>query len=223
MQNKNVIRFEFTKKDGLKYISHLDLQRAMARIIKRSGIPIRYTEGFNPHPKMVFALNVSVGAESECELLDVYMVMDEKRPGEPLYTPEEFKRDILPNLPKGLEFVSAYYPEKPFTNIKSSRYKVSFDLTDSEDLTSRIDSLLKSPVIVRKKSKAGDKDLDISPMIFDYSIKQNGKELILSLELSAAQNEFLNPEYVITGLKKDSVIMEKIDYYTILRQEIIFR
>ena len=127
MVNKNVIRFEFTKKEGLKYISHLDLQRAVARIIKRSNIPIRYTEGFNPHPKMVFALPLSVGCESECELLDVYIVMDEKRPGVPLYTPEEFKRDITPNLPSGLDFVRAFYPEKPFNEIKSAKYKISVE------------------------------------------------------------------------------------------------
>lgn len=223
MENKNIIRFEFTKKDGLKYISHLDLQRAMARIIKRSGIPIRYTEGFNPHPKMVFALNVSVGAESECELLDVYMVMDEKRPGVPLYTPEEFKRDIIPKLPKGLDFVSAYYPEKPFTQIKSSVYEIKIDLTDEEDVVGTIDTLIKAPLVVRKKSKAGDKDVDIQPLIFDYTALQKGKELTLKLELSAAQNEFLNPEYVITGLKKDSKLANKIDYYTVTRKQIIFR
>ena len=86
MENKNIIRFEFTKKDGLKYISHLDLQRAVSRIIKRSGIPIRYTEGFNPHQKMVFALPLSVGSESECELLDIYIRHEEEN-----YTPEKFK------------------------------------------------------------------------------------------------------------------------------------
>ncbi len=223
MQNKNVIRFEFTKKDGLKYISHLDLQRAMARIIKRSRIPIRYTEGFNPHPKMVFALNVSVGAESECELLDVYIIMDEKRPGVPLYTPEEFKRDIVPNLPKGLDFVSADYPEKPFVDIKSSVYEIKVDLTDSEDVTGIIEAILKSPLIVRKKSKAGDKDVDITPMIFNSSVTQKGTALTLMLELSAAQNEFLNPEYVMTGLKNSGMLENKIDFYTVTRKKINFR
>lgn len=218
MQNKNIIRFEFTKKDGLKYISHLDLQRAVARIIKRSRIPIRYTEGFNPHPRMVFALPLSVGSESECELLDVYISLDE-----PSYTPEDFKKDIIPYLPKGLELVSAVVPEKPFTDIKSAVYKVSVDLKTDSDVTQRINEILSSPIVVLKKSKAGDKEVDISPLIFGFETEQKGKELLITLELSAAQNEYLNPEYVMTGLKKDVALKEAIDFYTVIRKEIVFR
>ncbi len=223
MVNKNVIRFEFTKKEGLKYISHLDLQRAVARIIKRSGIPIRYTEGFNPHPKMVFGLPLSVGCESECELLDVYMIFDEKRPGEPLYTPEEFKRDIVPNLPVGLDFVTAFYPEKSFSDIKSAKYKVSIELNGTSNICEDIKNALNSPMVVTKKTKAGPKEVDISPLIFDYSIELQDKNLFLKLELSAAQNEFLNPEYVMTGLKNDDRISSKIEYYTVMRKAIVFK
>lgn len=222
MVNKNIIRFEFTKKGGLKYISHLDLQRAFARIIKRSTVPIRYTEGFNPHPKMVFGLPLSVGCESECELIDIYMVMDEKRPGVPLYTPEEFKNDITKILPVGLEYVNAYYPDKPFTEIKSAKYKVEIDLTKDDDVQNKVKALLSAPMVVTKKSKTGNKDIDISPFIFHYDIEQKGNSLTLTLELSAAQNEYLNPEYVITGLKEDIELSKLIDYYSITRMAIIF-
>ena len=222
MINKNVIRLEFTKKGGLKYIAHLDLQRAMARIIKRSGIPIRYTEGFNPHPKMVFALPLSVGCESECELLDVYIVMDEKRPGEPLFTTEEFVNAITPILPEGLDLVSAIYPEKSFNDIKSAVYEIKIELSSEVSIKDRLSEILSSPMIVMKKSKSGDKEVDISPLIFSYSVKEEGKNLSLDLELSAAQNEYLNPEYVIDGIKANIDTPEIIDYYTILRKQIIF-
>ena len=222
MQNKNIIRFKFKKKDGLKYIAHLDLQRTVARIIKRSRIPVRYTEGFNPHPKMVFALPLSVGSESECELVDVYIVFDEKRVGEPLYTPEEFKRDITPNLPKGLDFVDAFYPDKPFTEIKSATYQVEADLKSEEDIVPLVKTILSSPIEVMKKSKAGDKVVDVSPLIFNFEVSQRAEKLFINLELSAAQNNYLNPEYIITGLKNNSTISEVLDYYTIKRTEIIF-
>lgn len=222
MENKNVIRFEFTKKGGLKYISHLDLQRTIARIIKRSRIPIRYTQGFNPHPKMVFALTLSVGCESECELLDVYMVMDEASPNVPLYTPEEFKEAITPNLPDGLDFVSAYYPSKPFTDITSALYQVDIELTDSEDIVGCFEEALSSPIVVFKKSKAGDRDVDVQPMIQSYNIVQSGDRIKLELLLSAEQNNYLNPELVITGLKKNERLEKAIDYYTVTRKEILF-
>lgn len=222
MENKNVIRFEFEKKDGLKYISHLDLQRAIARIIKRSHIPIRYTQGFNPHPKMVFGLTLSVGCESECELLDVYMVMDESRPNVPLYTPDEFKEAIIPNLPEGLNFVNAYYPSVPFTDIKSALYQVDIELTDHNDMINDFEKTLSSPMVVFKKSKAGDRDVDIQPMIRSYKVSQRGNILNLELLLSAEQNNYLNPELVITGLKKNGKIEKAIDFYTVTRKKILF-
>lgn len=222
MENKNVIRFEFTKKAGLKYISHLDLQRAVVRIIKKSGIPVRYTQGFNPHPKMVFALTLGVGCESECELLDVYMVMDEARPNVPLYTPEQFKQAILPNLPKGLEFVDAYYPELPFSSIKSATYAIEIDLVSDEDLKEYIESVFRSPMIVYKRSKAGDRDVDISPMVIHYSYEQKGSTLKLDLVLKAEQNNYLSPELVMTALKKNSVLNSAFDFYTVTRKKINF-
>ena len=65
------IRIKFTKTGALQFISHLDLNRTMKTVMIRAKIPIHYSEGFNPHPKMVFALPLSIGAESVCELLDI--------------------------------------------------------------------------------------------------------------------------------------------------------
>ena len=70
------IRIKFTKVGSLQFISHLDLNRTMTTVMIRAKIPIYYSEGFNPHPKMVFALPLSIGAESVCELLDIKIVED---------------------------------------------------------------------------------------------------------------------------------------------------
>ena len=222
MENRNVIRFEFSKKRGLKYISHLDLQRALTRIIKRSRIPVRYTQGFNPHPKMVFALPLGVGCESECELLDVYMVMDETRPNVPLYTPQEFKDAILPNLPEGLGFVDAYYPTKAFADIITADYEIEIELKSNISVAETLTNMLSSPLVVFKKSKAGDRDVDIQPMIKSFSIQQDSEKLLLKLRLMAAQNNYLSPELVMNGLKKDAVINDSVEFYSITRTNISF-
>ena len=222
MENRNVIRFEFSKKSGLKYISHLDLQRAVTRIIKRSHIPVRYTQGFNPHPKMVFALPLGVGCESECELLDVYMVMDEARQNIPLYTPQEFKDAIMKNLPDGLGFVNAYYPSQGFSDITTADYDVVIELKNHDDISQEFEATLSSPLIVFKKSKAGDRDVDIQPMIKGFSVKQNENILTLKLNLMAAQNNYLSPELVMTGLKNKPSLGEQIDFYSITRTNISF-
>lgn len=65
------VRFRFSKTGSLQYISHLDLQRTFGRVVLRAGIPVWYTKGFNPHPKLVFALPLPVGTESVTEYLDL--------------------------------------------------------------------------------------------------------------------------------------------------------
>ena len=68
------IRLKFYKRGKLKFISHLDLVRTLKGALLRAEIPIYYTEGFNPHPKMVFALPLPLGEESVCEYLDIKLV-----------------------------------------------------------------------------------------------------------------------------------------------------
>ena len=66
-----VLRVKFFKKGDLQYVSHLDLVRTMNKIVVRSHLPLYYTEGFNPKPKMVFAAPLSIGTESYTEFLDL--------------------------------------------------------------------------------------------------------------------------------------------------------
>ena len=68
---KRIIRFRMKKMGSLQYISHLDLVRTMHKVIVRAKLPLWYTEGFNPKPKMVFAAPLSIGTESECEFMDI--------------------------------------------------------------------------------------------------------------------------------------------------------
>ena len=72
-------RVTFTKLGRLKYISHLDLQRAVARMLVRSGLPIAYTEGFNPHPRLNIVLPLSVYQEGEREVFDFRLETDNFR------------------------------------------------------------------------------------------------------------------------------------------------
>lgn len=64
------LRVRFHKTGRAQYISHLDLGRTMRTAINRAEIPVKYSEGFNPHPKMSFALTLSVGTESVCEFME---------------------------------------------------------------------------------------------------------------------------------------------------------
>jgi radical SAM-linked protein len=89
-------RLLFTKTGMAKYISHLDLMRTMQRALLRAGLEIKHTQGFNPHPHMVFALPLPVGCESLCELMDFELVKD--------VPADEIVPGLNRTLPEGIEF-----------------------------------------------------------------------------------------------------------------------
>jgi len=98
------VRIWFTKKDTAKYISHLDLTRCLIRAFRRTDIPLWYTEGFNPHPHLVFGLSLPLGVEGEREILDIRLD-DESYNNERVIS--ELNRVTVP----GIEFLKIAEPE----------------------------------------------------------------------------------------------------------------
>ena len=70
-------RIFFAKRGALIFVSHLDFSHAIVRAMKRAGLPLKYSEGFSPHPKIVFGLPLSVGMTGENEILDVTLDSDD--------------------------------------------------------------------------------------------------------------------------------------------------
>lgn len=172
------VRVRFTKVGSLQFISHLDLNRTMKTVMIRAGVPIKYSEGFNPHPKMVFALPLSVGAESVCELLDFKL----DRP----MSAEELTARLNAAFPLEMRVLEAYAPTAKFTDIRYAEYRLEneedFDVTPLEADT----------IVMMKRTKSGEKETDIKPMIHSY--QKDGKAL--TCVLSASPSEYLNPEYI---------------------------
>ena len=95
------LRLKFKKVGSLQYVSHLDLVRTMHKIIVRAKLPLWYTEGFNPKPKMIFAAPLSIGVESVCEYLDIKLIDD--------VPPEEAMRRLNANMTDEMQILEAYY------------------------------------------------------------------------------------------------------------------
>ena len=96
----SVLRVKFKKVGDLQYISHLDLVRTMHKIIVRAGLPLWYTEGFNPKPKMAFAAPLSVGTESLCEFMDLRVTE--------AISPEEILARLNKNMTDEMQELEAY-------------------------------------------------------------------------------------------------------------------
>ena len=110
------VRIFFSKTGRARYISHLDLNRCMQRALKRSGLPVVYTQGFNPHIRNTFALPLSLGYEGEAETMDFRLEQEL-----PL---EEVARRLRESLPAELFVLRAAAPVMKPEKIRWGRYAI---------------------------------------------------------------------------------------------------
>lgn len=210
------IRIKFRKVGMLKYISHLDLQRTFARVLTRSGIPVWYTQGFNPHIKMVFSLPLSVGSEGECEYLDIKIT-------EPM-TFGEMKYRLDASLTDELSVIDIYEPRDDFHDIAYAGYDIVLCTPHaSEELAESIRKLFSaSPIMMTKKTKSGEKEVDIFPMIKSLAAEYSDGDIVIRAVLSASSDSYLNPEMLVTAAKNSLGIMNDImhETYTIMRTDV---
>ena len=188
------VRIKFSKTGMLQFISHLDLNRTMKNILLRSKIPVHYSEGFNPRPKLAFGLPLSVGAESVCEYMDF------KIDGDISY--HDIKNMLNKAFPNGLEAIDCYEPVMPLSDITLAEYLIKSD--EIKDIA----PLLKDEIILPKRSKKGTFDTNIKPFIKSAVMEDGAVRVVLS----ASPEEYLNPEYIAKALG--------LQYYDILRTEV---
>ena len=212
------LRLKFKKVGSLQYISHLDLVRTMSKIITRAKLPLWYTEGFNPKPKMIFATPLSIGTESVSEFMDLRM--------NEYIDPAEAMARINANMTSEMQIVEAYYPESKFTDLKWMSYRITIrTLGLTDELVERCNALLSAPTIEVQK-KNSDKTADIRPLIKSASAVKDGDAMVINALLSADPSAFLNPEYVIKALRDGIGILSAPDLtsesYEIMRLNAYF-
>ena len=179
----------FGKQPRLRFISHLDLQRFFQRAVNRTGLPIAYTQGFNPHPVMSFGSALALGWTSEYEVIDIRLSapMGRKRT-------EEAMRAALPEDLPVLEarMVEDRHPA-PMAQVVMSDYRVTFE-DDATTLIGQIPAFLcRESVPAIKKTKSGEKTIDARPMVARLCPLENGFEARLML----TEQSSLKPDLLI--------------------------
>ena len=216
LPNPKVVRLKFCKVGKLQYISHLDLQRTFNRILVRACIPVWYSQGFNPHIKLVFSTPLSVGSESVCEYLDIRLSREM-----PL---DELKARLNAEMTDEFYITDVYEPKNDFSSIAYASYDIVIHTEGaSQIMADKIKEILStSPLNMIKKGKSGEREIDIIPLIkearAEYS-EQDGN-ILLNVLLSASSTQYLNPEMLITALKERTGILSgnmTEEYYSILR------
>ncbi len=188
------IGLEFAKTGAARYISHLDLQRAFSRAIRRSGLPVKLSEGFNPHYVVSFASALALGMESACECVEMALAKDVRA--------EEFLLRMAKALPPGLEarraVVLADSAPKLMAALRTAEYTVNVD-GDLDAIAQAVkDVLAETQVMAEKTAKGVTKTIDIRGMIEDIDWRDGN----LALRLTAAPEGSLRPELVMDVLQQ---------------------
>ena len=209
------IRIFFVKEGPSKYMSHLDLMRCMTRTMRRAGVPIWYTEGFNPHPFMTFALPLALGASGLCETMDVRLTADMPF--------DEVKKRLNSALCEGIRVTCVEYQGEKATAIQSAVYRITLaaDGVSGEELSGALEKYLsQDKILVQKKNKKKQfVDIDVKPHIFSYEVVCDGECAVLSIQLPAGNDVNINPSVLLKGFANaNGVEFEKCD---IVREKIL--
>lgn len=216
-ETKNV-RIRFRKIGKLQFISHLDLQRVMSRVLARSGVPVWFTQGFNPHPKMVFAMPLPIGVQSYCEYLDIRI---DRR-----ITLKEIEERINSQVTDELKVSRVYVPSTKFSDIAYVGYEIFIDCDGlSAFAAKKAEELLtSSPLMMKKHTKSGDKEVDITSLIKSAEAKCNDGKITVNAVLKGGEGS-LNPEMLVTAMRERLGILSDYPgkgYYTIIRTNLYF-
>ena len=191
------IRIRFSKRGRAKYISHLDLMRAMSRAVRRAGLPIWYTEGFNPHPYLSFALPLPLGQEGLREAMDLRLIEDIPLGEIPACFDEV--------LPEGLEILEATQPWCGPGEIAAAEYEIAIPCENPEEWRANAEYLLAGGNLTAKKmGKQGhrkvEKEIALAPLIFNYALAPGESQVEFACTLAAGSEANLNPALLCEAL-----------------------
>lgn len=206
------VRIKFAKYDTMKFISHLDVMRYFQKAVRRSGLDVAYSEGFNPHQIMSFAAPLGVGQTSESEYFDIEL--------HTVPTMEELVERLNAVMTDGMRIISAEILPPPVPQVKretamalvaASSYLVLRKDGYEEDLSKEYlekkfaDFLAQKEIPFVKKSKKTEAEIDLAKFIFDASAEGRTTEfsgqyengLVFYLLLSAGSVNNVKPDTVM--------------------------
>ena len=194
------VRMSFEKTGMAKFISHLDTVRCITRAMKRANVPVWFTEGFNPHAFLTFAMPLSLGFESLCETVDFRLVEEVDL--------DELKERLNNALPVDMTVKEIYVYDTLPNDIRWAEYKVVFNNPD-ELLLAQAEKILSSnEIMVMKKGKQGrkkvEKEVNIKEHIKSFELENDNGKLVLKTVLSSGPSININPMLLIGALVKDA-------------------
>ncbi len=191
------LRLRFAKEGRAVYISHLDLLRTFQRVFLREGLVVRHSQGFHPHPILSFALPLSVGQSSVCELLDFEVEEDLDGRG--------LAASLNQYMPEGICALECYTPARPVRELArlSCEVNLLYDSGVPADALNQIKELLTGEsVVIQKRTKHKTlADIDIRPLLHGLEFTEEPGYLHLNVVVSA-QNPGMNPALLAAAIER---------------------
>lgn len=184
--NKYYIKYEKIGKS--RYISHLDFLRTIGRAMRRAGLPLKYSEGFNPHPLVSFASPLSVGITSSCELFSIELTTK--------ISVDELLNGLNASLVPIIKIAEVSLEPIDFKSITWADYEITPENSITDEQIKMF--LLNDEIIMDKKTKKGIKETNIREYI--NRISQDGDKILMTL--STGDNANLKPMLAIEAINK---------------------
>jgi len=188
------IRLTFSKKGAMQYVGHLDLHRSWERIFRRSGLPLAYSQGFHPQPRLNLACALPLGFTSQCEILDAWLEQD--------LPIDQIQEPVSSALPPGLEVHSLeiidLHATALQTQVTSAVYLITF-LDEIPDLDDRVQRIISADHLPRLRR---NKPYDLRSLIEGISLlaqNESGK-CGISVQLAAREAATGRPEELLDEL-----------------------
>ena len=197
-----LIRMQFCKTREGRFLSHLDLMHTWERVIRRSQLPLAYSQGFNPHPKINFASACAVGTTSDGEYMDMELTQEL-----PVEQVKEMLQAVMPPAFRvsAMKVVSGKAPSL-MSIIQRARYVLQLELVEEvsqEQLDAAVENFWQQEEIVIYRYKKNSKDkkpVNIRPGVYELELTAEGKNALLHIQVQSGNEGNIRPEEVAYGL-----------------------
>lgn len=212
------LRMKFKKEGLTRFISHLDMMRTFERAFRRANLPIAFTQGFNPRPKITFTPALSLGVTSSSEYMDVEFYEDISK--------QDVVLKLNGALPEGIQVTDVEEADEklPLSMLNCAKYVVTVILSEvgPEELIKSIKILLQQKeIIVEKNTKSGKKLVDIAPLIYSIDLADHNSDTAnIVMSISIGQQGSVAPITVIRQLER--ILLKKLEVVGIHREEIFY-
>ncbi|MBQ8557114.1 MAG: DUF2344 domain-containing protein [Clostridia bacterium] len=192
----------FEKSERLRHIGHLDIQRSVQRALRRSGLPVSYSKGFNPHILITFASALSTGAAGRREIMDVTLERE--------VTPEAFLTAMNGAMPPDMQLSYAKVMDDRhpalMAQVQAADYTIEIkDAGAAKRITDALPAFLaQTSIMAMRKTKSGMKETDIRPLIHTLTVQGNALNTLMTLteSLACKPNMLINALSSFAGLEE---------------------